>query len=65
MLGVVGVVGFIEEGVVDLIDKIIVLCDELMKDGIYYYVYVDVVYGGYGCVIFLDEDNNFIFYEDL
>ena len=30
-----------EEGAVDSIDKIIALRDELMKDGIYYYVHVD------------------------
>ena len=65
MLGVVGVVGSTEEGAVDSIDKIIALRDELMKDGIYYYVHVDAAYGGYGRAIFLDEDNNFIPYEDL
>lgn len=65
ILGVVGVVGLIEEGVIDGIDKIVVLCCVLEKDGIYFYLYVDVVYGGYGCVIFLDEDNNFILFEDL
>ena len=36
-----------------------------MKDGIYYYVHVDAAYGGYGRAIFLDEDNNFIPFEDL
>ncbi|WP_412907936.1 pyridoxal-dependent decarboxylase, partial [Enterobacter ludwigii] len=41
VLGVVGVVGSTEEGAVDSIDKIIALRDELMKDGIYYYVHVD------------------------
>ncbi|STQ83218.1 L-tyrosine decarboxylase [Enterococcus faecalis] len=60
VLGVVGVVGSTEEGAVDSIDKIIALRDELMKDGIYYYVHVDAAYGGYGRAIFLDEDNNFI-----
>ena len=65
VLGVVGVVGSTEEGAVDSIDKIIALRDELMKDGIYYYVHVDAAYGGYGRAIFLDEDNNFIPYEDL
>ncbi len=34
---------YFEEGAVDSIDKIIALRDELMKDGIYYYVHVDAL----------------------
>lgn len=37
----------------------------LEKDGIYFYLHVDAAYGGYGRAIFLDEDNNFIPFEDL
>lgn len=36
-----------------------------MMEGIYYYIHVDAAYGGYGRSIFLDEDNEFIPYENL
>lgn len=65
VLGVVGVVGSTEEGAIDGIDKIVALRHVLEKDGIYFYLHVDAAYGGYGRAIFLDEDNNFIPYEDL
>ena len=65
ILGVVGVVGSTEEGAIDGIDKIVALRRVLEKDGIYFYLHVDAAYGGYGRAIFLDEDNNFIPYEDL
>ncbi|MBX4213722.1 tyrosine decarboxylase [Enterococcus faecium] len=65
ILGVVGVVGSTEEGAIDGIDKIVALRRVLEKDGIYFYLHVDAAYGGYGRAIFLDEDNNFIPFEDL
>ncbi|MDA5328694.1 tyrosine decarboxylase [Enterococcus lactis] len=65
ILGVVGVVGSTEEGAIDGIDKIVALRRVLEKDGIYFYLHVDAAYGGYGRAIFLDEDNNFISFEDL
>ncbi|OQO70370.1 tyrosine decarboxylase [Enterococcus villorum] len=65
ILGVVGVVGSTEEGAIDGIDKIVALRRVLEKDGIYFYLHVDAAYGGYGRAIFLDEDNNFIPFEEL
>ena len=65
ILGVVGVVGTTEEGAIDSIDKIVNLREKLMMEGIYYYIHVDAAYGGYGRSIFLDEDNEFIPYENL
>ncbi|MFI9579934.1 tyrosine decarboxylase [Staphylococcus capitis] len=65
ILGVVGVVGSTEEGAVDSIDKIVALRDKLFNEGIYYYIHVDAAYGGYARSIFLDEDNNFIPFNDL
>ncbi|MBN6826749.1 tyrosine decarboxylase [Staphylococcus caprae] len=65
ILGVVGVVGSTEEGAIDSIDKIVNLREKLMMEGIYYYIHVDAAYGGYGRSIFLDEDNEFIPYENL
>lgn len=65
ILGVVGVVGSTEEGAIDGIDKIVNLREKLMMEGIYYYIHVDAAYGGYGRSIFLDENNEFIPYENL
>lgn len=65
ILGVVGVVGSTEEGAIDGIDKIVALRRVLEKDGIYFYLHVDAAYGGYGRSIFLDEENNFIPFEEL
>lgn len=73
ILGVVGVVGSTEEGAVDEIDKIAIhdinrtvnLREKLAKDNIYFYFHVDAAYGGYGRAIFLDENNNFIPYNNL
>ncbi|MDK6298152.1 tyrosine decarboxylase [Staphylococcus caprae] len=65
ILGVVGVVGSTEEGAIDGIDKIVNLREKLMMEGIYYYIHVDAAYGGYGRSIFLNEDNEFIPYENL
>lgn len=65
ILGVVGVVGSTEEGAVDNVDKIVALRKRLMKEGIYFYLHVDAAYGGYMRAMFLDEDNNFIPYDEL
>lgn len=65
ILGVVGVVGSTEEGAVDNIHDIISLRDRLQEEGIAMYVHVDAAYGGYMRAIFLDEDNNFIPYDEL
>lgn len=65
VLGVVAVVGSTEEGQIDPVDKVVALRDKLQKEGIYFYLHLDAAYGGYGRTLFLDEDNNFIPYEDL
>ncbi|WP_040455797.1 tyrosine decarboxylase [Limosilactobacillus coleohominis] len=65
ILGVVAVVGSTEEGQIDPVDKVVALRDKLQKEGIYFYLHVDAAYGSYARSLFLDEDNNFIPYEDL
>ncbi|KAF1302654.1 MULTISPECIES: tyrosine decarboxylase [Enterococcus] len=65
ILGVVGVVGSTEEGAIDGIDKIVALRHALEKEGLYFYLHVDAAYGGYGRAIFLDENNDFIPFEEL
>nr|AEB91325.1 tyrosine decarboxylase [Sporolactobacillus sp. P3J] len=65
ILGVVGVVGSTEEGAVDSVDQIVVLREKLIEEGIYFYLHVDAAYGGYARAIFLDENNEFIPYNDL
>ncbi len=65
ILGVVAVVGSTEEGQIDPVDKVVELRNKLQKEGIYFYLHVDAAYGSYGRSLFLDEDYNFIPYEDL
>lgn len=65
ILGVVAVVGSTEEGQIDPVDKVVALRDKLQKEGIYFYLHIDAAYGSYARSLFLDEDNNFIPYEDL
>lgn len=65
ILGVVGVAGSTEEGAVDQIDKIVALREQLINEGIYFYIHVDAAYGGYFRTIFLDENNDFVSYEKL
>ena len=66
VLGVVGVVGSTEEGAVDPVDKIVALRDKLYDElGIYFYLHVDAAYGGYARTLFIDEDGNFISYNQL
>ncbi|MCC4435420.1 tyrosine decarboxylase [Limosilactobacillus reuteri] len=65
VLGVVAVVGSTEEGQIDPVDKIVKLRDKLQKEGIYFYLHIDAAYGSYGRSLFLDEDNNFIPYDEL
>lgn len=65
VLGVVAVVGSTEEGAVDPADKVVELRKKLMKEGIYFYLHIDAAYGSYGRAMFLDEDNNFIPYDQL
>ena len=65
VLGVVAVVGSTEEGQIDPVDKIAELRDKLQQEGIYFYLHIDAAYGSYGRSLFLDEDNNFIPYDEL
>ena len=65
VLGVVAVVGSTEECQIDPVDKIVKLRDKLQKEGIYFYLHIDAAYGSYGRSLFLDEDNNFIPYDEL
>lgn len=65
VLGVVAVVGSTEEGQIDHVDQIVALRKKLMKDGIYFYLHVDAAYGSYARALFLDENNQFIPYENL
>ncbi len=65
ILGVVAVVGSTEEGQIDPVDKVVELRNKLQKEGIYFYLHIDAAYGSYARSLFLDEDNNFIPYEDL
>lgn len=65
ILGVVAVVGSTEEGAVDEVHKIVELRKKLEKEGITFYLHVDAAYGGYGRALFLDEESNFIPYENL
>ena len=65
ILGVVAVVGTTEEGQIDHVDKIVEMRNKWIKKGVNFYIHVDAAYGGYGRTVYLDEDNNFIPYEDL
>ena len=65
VLGVVSVVGSTEEGAIDNVDKIVALRKKLSKEGINFYLHVDAAYGGYGRTVYLDEDGNFIPYDEL
>lgn len=66
ILGVVAVVGSTEEGAIDPVDKVAALRDKLYKEqGVYFYLHVDAAYGSYGRAMYLDEDNNFIPYDQL
>ncbi|PGZ97479.1 tyrosine decarboxylase [Bacillus pseudomycoides] len=65
ILGVVGVIGTTEEGQVDRIDKIVELREKLAKEGIYFYIHIDAAYGGYARSIFLDENNEFIEWDQI
>jgi len=65
VLGVVAVLGSTEEGAIDHIDKIVALRKEFEEKGISFYLHTDAAYGGYARSIFLDENYNFIPYEEL
>lgn len=65
ILGVVCVVGSTEEGAVDHVDKVIELRNKWIKKGVNFYIHVDAAYGGYGRTVYIDEDGNFMPYDQL
>jgi len=65
VIAVVGVLGTTEEGAIDKIDEIAALRDEYEEQGISFYFHVDAAYGGYSRSIFLDENSQFIGYDEL
>ncbi len=65
VLGVVAVVGTTEEGAIDEIQNIAALRDEYESKGVSFYFHIDAAFGGYGRALFLDEQYNFIRYDDL
>jgi tyrosine decarboxylase len=65
ILGVVTVVGTTEEGAVDEVHEIVKLREEYEKEGISFYIHVDAAYGGYTRAVFLDENGQFMDFDDL
>lgn len=65
ILGVVAVVGTTEEGQVDEVDRIVKFRKEMEKQGVYFYLHVDAAYGGYARSLFLDENGDFIPFDEL
>ncbi len=65
ILAVVAVVGTTEEGAVDEIHKIIRLREHYAALGVSFYVHIDAAYGGYARTLFLDEEGQFMDFEDL
>lgn len=66
ILGVVAVVGSTEEGAIDPVQKVVALRDKLYNEqGIYFYLHIDAAYGSYARSMYLDEDNNFMPYDQL
>ena len=65
ILGVVAVTGTTEEGAVDEVHEIVKLRKEYEKDDISFYIHVDAAYGGYTRTIFLDENDQFMSFDDL
>lgn len=66
ILGVVGVIGTTEEGSIDQMNKIVALRKKFEEErGVTFFIHADAAYGGYARTIFLDEDNNFIPYDEL
>lgn len=65
VLGVVAVVGSTEEGAIDHVDQIVELRKKFNEQGVNFTIHVDAAYGGYGRATYLDEEGNFIPYENL
>ncbi len=65
ILAVVSVVGTTEEGMFDHVDKVIEIRNKIAKQNAWFYYHIDAAYGGYVRSIFLDENGDFIPFEDL
>lgn len=65
ILGVVAVVGSTEEGAVDHVDKFLKIRDKFRKQGVDFIVHVDAAYGGYGRTVYIDENGEFMPYDQL
>ncbi|MGJ0576835.1 pyridoxal phosphate-dependent decarboxylase family protein [Xenorhabdus bovienii] len=66
ILAMIGVVGTTEVGAIDRIDEVIALRQECEKRyGGSFYIHVDAAYAGYACSMLLNEQGEFMEYDDL
>ncbi|MDO5849561.1 MAG: pyridoxal-dependent decarboxylase [Methanobrevibacter sp.] len=65
IMGVVAVAGTTEEGAVDKVNEIQALREEYAAKGINFYFHIDAAYGGYSRTLYLDENNEFMEYDEL
>ena len=65
IMGVVAVAGTTEEGAIDKINEIQALREEYSAKGINFYFHIDAAYGGYSRALYLDENNEFMEYDEL
>jgi glutamate/tyrosine decarboxylase-like PLP-dependent enzyme len=65
ILGIVGVAGTTEEGAIDKLHEIANVRNEYNDKGIGFYLHWDAAYGGYSRALYLDENNNFMDYDQF
>lgn len=65
ILAVISVVGTTEEGMFDHVDKVIEIRKKIEKNNAWFYYHIDAAYGGYARSIFIDENGNFIPFENI
>lgn len=65
IMGLVAVTGTTEEGAVDKINEIQKLKEEFSKKGINFYFHIDAAYGGYSRSLYLDENGDFMEYDEF
>lgn len=65
IMGVVAVTGTTEEGAVDKINEIQALREEFAEKGINFYFHIDAAYGGYSRALYLDENGDFMEYDEF
>ncbi|MBI6547344.1 pyridoxal phosphate-dependent decarboxylase family protein [Xenorhabdus lircayensis] len=66
ILAMIAVVGTTEVGAIDRIDEVIALrqeCEE--RYGESFYIHVDAAYAGYACAMLLNEQGEFVEYDEL